>query len=82
MDKNISQEEVERRMRFAREKAAQAWCDPTTSDREMDVALAEAFAKILVEEMYAPHLGCATTREILTEISARVDLEYKTVGGE
>ena len=31
-------------------KAAQAWCQPTTSDRVMDAALAEAFADILMRE--------------------------------
>ena len=28
----------------------QCWCDPETEDREMDVALAEAFAKRLDAE--------------------------------
>jgi hypothetical protein len=32
----------------ARQIAAQAWCDPETSGIEMDVRLAEAFAKRLV----------------------------------
>ena len=32
-------------MNEAREYAAQCWCDPETSDRVMDVALAEAVAK-------------------------------------
>ena len=27
--------------------AAQCWCDPRTSDREMDVELAEVFAEML-----------------------------------
>ena len=46
----------------------------------LDTVLAEAFARILVNIMYAPHLGCATTRQLLEEIAARVgDLDYKTV---
>lgn len=69
----------ERRLRFAREIAAQVWCRPDTSSIPMDVVLAEAFAQVLVEEMYAPHLGCATTKELIDEISARSDLSYKTV---
>lgn len=69
----------EGRMRLARELAAQAWCAPKTENTEMDVDLAEAFAGILVKEMYDPHLGCATTGEMLIEIAARVDGSYKTV---
>ena len=36
-------------MAVARGIAAQCWCDPETETREMDVALAEAFAKRLVQ---------------------------------
>jgi len=32
-------------MEYAREEAAQCWCDPETEDREMDVMLADAIAK-------------------------------------
>ena len=35
----------------AREKAAQAWCKASTSNIEMNVELAEAFAEILVAEV-------------------------------
>jgi hypothetical protein len=82
----IAPTELARRMVFAREKAAQAWCEPTTSDRLMDVALAEAFAGILVAEMYLPKLGCATTGELLRELEARIatgslELDYSTIGG-
>jgi hypothetical protein len=76
---NTFEEEYERRMAFARGKAAQAWCGDKTRYTEMDSDLAEEFAKILVEEMYAPHLGCATTEELLSEVAARVDLDYATV---
>jgi len=74
--------EMERRMVFAREKAATAWCQKTTSSKEMDSVLAEAFARILVKEMYEPRLGCATTGMLLTELSARCDLGYCTVGND
>lgn len=37
----------------AREKAAQAWCEPMTSHLEMDVELAEEFALILMREVAA-----------------------------
>lgn len=66
-------------MTFARMEAAQAWCAESTKHKEMDVELAEQFAKILVEHMYAPRLGCATTGELLDEVKARVDLSYSTV---
>lgn len=79
----VSDEEHERRMVFARELAAQAWCVPSTENIEMDPRLAEAFAAILVVEMYEANLGCATTRELITEITARVDnLDYKTVSDD
>ena len=67
------------RMQMARELAAQAWCKEKTKDKTMDTDLAESFAEILVQEMYDPHLGCATTEELLNEIKARVDLKYKTI---
>ena len=74
-------EELERRMVFARERVAQAWCDKETSGVEMDSRLAEAFARRLVVEMYKPNLGCATTGEILDELRARCDVNYSTIGG-
>lgn len=39
----------------ARALVAEAWCQPTTSDRVMDPALAEELAKILVRELGASH---------------------------
>lgn len=38
---------------LSREKAAQAWCTPKTSNKVMDVELAEAFADILDKEREA-----------------------------
>jgi hypothetical protein len=77
--RNTSTEVPDPRLGFARQRAAQAWCLPTTEQKVMDTELAEAFATILVEEMYKPNLGCATTRELLDEISARSDLDYRTI---
>lgn len=37
-------------LKSARQLAAQAWCAKKTSDKIMDVELAEEFAKILVRE--------------------------------
>ena len=75
----ISEKERKRRMELALQEAAGAWCEEKTSDKIMDPVLAEAFAKILVVHMYAPHLGCAITGELIDEIKARSDLEYKTI---
>jgi hypothetical protein len=70
-------------MVFARQKAAQCWCHKTTEQVEMDVGLAESFAAILIHEMYEPHLGCATTEELMNELRARIEMDgaltYSTV---
>jgi len=78
----MTKEEHERRMVFARQRAAVAWTDDETKKKIMDPELAEAFAKILVVEMYEPHLGCATTGELIAELKARSNLGYKTIGHE
>ena len=59
------------------EKAAQAWCFPETEKKVMDVQLCMAFAKILDEVWSKAWLGNATTKELLAELSARSDLDYK-----
>jgi len=76
----ITRAERERRLGFARQEAGRAWCGRHTGKIEMDIRLANEFARILAEHMYKAHLGCATTRELLAEIAARSDLEYRTVG--
>ena len=67
---------------LAKERAAQAWCQPKTKHLEMNVDLAEEFAKILDEVWTQPWLGNATTKQLLDELYARSDLDYKTVGSE
>lgn len=67
-------------MQLSRERAAQAWCKPTTKNKVMDAELAEAFAEILEEVWSQPWLGNATTGQLLDEIKARVDCNYRTVG--
>lgn len=64
------------------QKAAQAWCKPTTETKPLDVELATAFAEILDEIWSKPWLGNATTGKMLDEIKVRVDCNYKTVGGD
>lgn len=67
---------------FARQRAAQAWCTPTTGNITMVPELAFAFADILEEEWQQPRLGNATTRELIEEIRVRIEidgnLDYKT----
>lgn len=46
----------------------------------MDAELAEAFAEILDEIWSQPWLGNATTGQLLDEIRARVNCNYRTVG--
>jgi len=87
LKQNINEDEYERRMTFARQNAAQAWCvEGLTSGKQMDPKLAEAFAKILVFHMYEPHMGLVTTREILNELTVRTEihgnLDYKTCNGD
>ena len=78
----ITKTEEQRRMVFARQEAAKAWCTESTKTKIMDTELAQAFAEILVVHMYEPHLGCATTGQLLEEIKAQVDLDYTTIGHE
>ena len=77
---SISDKEHERRMVFAREEAGKAWYGEKTIEKVMDTDLAMKFAEILVKHMYAPHLGCASTRELFTELEARQDdMLYRTM---
>ncbi len=58
---------------------AQAWCSEENSHKEMDVALASEIARLVYvdEEMQLDlaedqaNLGCATTKEILCELTLR-----------
>lgn len=76
-DPRYNEKFYESKMPFAREKAAQVW------GKTVDAKRVELIAEILVQEMYAPHLGCATTRELLEEITARIEvngkLDYMTI---
>ena len=64
---------------LALQKAAQSWCGEKTSNKEMDSDLATEFAKIIDEIWSKPWLGNATTKELLDEVGARTDLEYRSV---
>lgn len=71
---------------LARQKAAQAWCTPSTEKINTIPELAEAFAETLDEIWSHPWLGNATTRELLKEIETRIEidgnLDYRTVDAE
>lgn len=68
--------------KLSMELAAQAWCTPDCAMKIMDATLAMSFAEILNREMSKPSLGMATTRELIAELSARSNLDYKTVQDE
>jgi len=72
--------------KLALSRAAQAWGKPKTKKKVMDVQLCEAFAEILDDVWSKSWLGNATTRELLEEIKARIEvsgeLDYRTVGIE
>ena len=68
---------------YTRGLAAQTWCTPETREKVMDPVLAEAFAEILEKILNKPWLGNATNRELLEELSVRIDvhgpgLDYST----
>jgi hypothetical protein len=71
---------------LAREKAAQAWCKPSTQKIVMIPELAEAFAEILDDILSEPWLGNATTGELIGEIRARIEIDgklnYRSVDSE
>lgn len=65
-----------------RDAVARGWCYDINSNKEMDANLAEAISQEVHKLFIAdkePYLGCATTKELLDEIAARSDLDYKTV---
>jgi hypothetical protein len=65
---------------LAMEKASWAWCMPETEKIVIDIKLCCEFAKILDAELWKPHLGCATTQQLLDELKARCgDPSYSTV---
>jgi len=59
--------------------ATEAWTKRKTQKIPMDTRLAEELVKIFDREISKPNLGNATTRQLIRELSARSDLNYKTV---
>lgn len=68
---------------LAKEMAAQAWTKKETEKLVFNEKLAEAFAEILDGVLLAPHLGCATTGDLIDEIRARCEVNgtigYRTI---
>ena len=70
----------------ALQRVGVAWTTPETQHITLDTALGVAFADIVDEiwaEVAKPNLGCATTRELIEEITARIEidgnLDYRTI---
>jgi len=85
--KKEDRQDVERiRLGFARAKISRIVNKRESNPIFSNDELFEECAKILMEEMYAPHLGCATTGELIDEIKARAelsgDLQYRPIDGE
>ena len=68
--------------KWCMEEAAKAWGESDTCGKTMDVTLGMAFAEILHKFASKPHLGYATTKELIDEIAARSNLGYSTVSGD
>ena len=53
---------------------ARGWCAPTTENRTMDAELAKAISDEVWNLLNPPNLGCATTRQLLEELTARIEV--------
>lgn len=53
---------------------ARGWCRPNTEDRVMDAELAEAISQEVSLADTEPNLGCATTKQLIDELAARVEV--------
>jgi len=53
---------------------ARGWCSPKNENKEMDADLALAISGEVWNLLNPPNLGCATTRELLAEITARIEV--------
>ena len=67
----ISKEEKERRMVFARKEAVKILETAMPPTLAVD-PLISSVAEVLLPHMYAPHLGCASTLELINELIARL----------
>ena len=76
------QQEINERHKQLVDTVAQAYAMPPNCNKEVDVILIGQIV-LNVEAMIAadkrPQLGCATTRQLLEELTARSDLDYRTI---
>lgn len=75
-----------RKLKGIKGAVARGWGYPENAEKIMDVDLANAISlevEKLFKDFKEPQLGCATTRELLAEIKARIEvdgnLDYRTV---
>jgi len=66
---------------------ARGWCSEKNSEKTMDPDLAMAITEeieTLLKTDIHPKLGCATTRRIIEELVARlnIDLDYRTIDSD
>jgi hypothetical protein len=53
---------------------ARGWCAPATENKVMDAELAMAITDEVWNLLNPPNLGCATTRQLLEELTARIEV--------
>jgi hypothetical protein len=53
---------------------ARGWCAPANVSKKMDSDLALAISEEIWNLLHQPNLGCATTRQLLAEITARIEV--------
>jgi hypothetical protein len=60
---------------------AQGWCTPENAHKVVDPDLAMAIIEKVMELDSEPMLGLATTRQLLRELEARIEVDYYSGGG-
>lgn len=84
MKERIAQQGTKERHEQIVGAIARGWCHPKNESKTMDsdlaMAIAEEVETLLKTDDY-PKLGCATTRQLIDEICARLNLslEYRTI---
>jgi hypothetical protein len=65
---------------------SRGYCTSRNCKKILDPDLVEDMANEVFKANIFPQLGCATTRELLDEITARIEvdekLDYKTINGK
>lgn len=66
-------------MKECLEKAAQVWCKPFCSRKEMDVDLAKGFAETLFEEVNRDHTEILLRGELADAVRGKLNLSYGAI---